>query len=220
MYGSVISFNLQGEALKATIVAKKASGWDMSLVDLLFKGYRQKVLALLLMHPDRSFYVREIARLTDTVAGTLHKELTSLASVGILLKQSQGNQIEYKANKDCIVYEELASIVRKTTGLADVLKQSLADSHSLIQCAFVFGSIASGKNTDLSDIDLLVIGDISFSELVKAIYPAQQQLHREINPKLYSVEEWDVAKQTDSVFISELMNKPVINIVGKLDDVR
>ena len=92
---------------------------NTALTDLLFKSYRRKVLNLLLLHPDKAFYVREIARLTDTVAGTLHKELSKLHEAGILLKKEQGNQICYQANRDCLIYEELASILRKTSGLAD-----------------------------------------------------------------------------------------------------
>ena len=49
------------------------------LAELLFKDYRRRVLGLLLMHTDKRYHVREIARLTGTVAGTLHKELARLA---------------------------------------------------------------------------------------------------------------------------------------------
>ena len=64
----------------------------LSLADLLFKEYRRQVLALLLLRPDQSYHVREIARLTNTQPGTLHKELTKLAEVVILKKVFQGNQ--------------------------------------------------------------------------------------------------------------------------------
>ena len=53
---------------------------SLSLASVLFKDYRRRVLGLLLLHPGDSYHVREIARLTGTVAGTLHKELTTLAN--------------------------------------------------------------------------------------------------------------------------------------------
>ncbi len=56
------------------------------LAQLLFKDYRRRVLGLLLLQADKRYHVREIARLTGTVAGTLHKELTRLADAGLLLK--------------------------------------------------------------------------------------------------------------------------------------
>ena len=44
------------------------------LAEILFKDYWRRELGLLLLHPDKSYHVREIARLTGTVAGTLHKD--------------------------------------------------------------------------------------------------------------------------------------------------
>lgn len=87
------------------------------LADILFKEYRKRVLSLLLLRPDQAFHVREIARLTGTVPGTLHKELSKLADADILIKTSRGNQVSYQANPNCLIFEELSSILRKTFGL-------------------------------------------------------------------------------------------------------
>lgn len=191
-----------------------------ALIDLLFKEYRRRVLGLLLLHPEKTYHVREIARLTGTVAGTLHKELFKLADVGLLKKETRGNQVSYQANRSSIIFEELASILRKTSGIADVLANALAPHLEQIELATVFGSVASGKASENSDIDLLIVGNLSFSEAVKALYPAQELLAREINPKLYTITEWQLAKQTNSTFIRELVEKPVINIIGDMDDLR
>lgn len=188
------------------------------LADLLFKEYRRRVLGLLLLHPERAYHVREIARLTGTVAGTLHKELSKLADAGLLVKMAQGNQVAYQANRNNLIFEELASILRKTSGIADVLAEALAPLARQIDFALVFGSVASGKARADSDIDVLIVANASFSEIVKALYPAQQQLRREINPKLYLPEEWKLALTEDSVFVRELLEKPVIKIIGDMDD--
>lgn len=188
------------------------------LADLLFKEYRRRVLGLLLLHPEQSFHVREIARLTGTVAGTLHKELSKLADAGLLLKMTQGNQVSYQANRNSLIFDELASILRKTSGIADVLAEALAPLAQQIKFALVFGSVASGKAGTDSDIDLLIVANVSFSEVVKALYPAQQQLRREINPKLYLPEEWKLALLERSVFVGELLEKPVIKVIGDMDD--
>ena len=80
------------------------------LMDLLFGTYRQRILGELLLHPESSYHVRELARVTDTTAGTLHKELTKLAEAGLLLREEQGNQVRYQANRQCPIYSELASL--------------------------------------------------------------------------------------------------------------
>ena len=188
------------------------------LAELLFKDYRRRVLGLLLMHSDKRYHVREIARLTDTVAGTLHKELARLADAGLLLKETVGNQVIYEANRDCPIFEELASIFRKTSGLTDVLAGTLALFPDRIVAAFVFGSMASGKETAGSDIDLLIIGEVGFSEIVKAVYSAQEVLGREINPKVYSKKEWRKMLKDKDAFITEVLKKPKLFIAGSEDE--
>ena len=96
------------------------------LSSLLFSDYRRRVLGLLLSHPDRSYHVRELARLTGTSAGTLHKELTKLTQGGVLRREAVGNQVRYSADLDCPIFGELASILRKTSGMVDVLVAALS----------------------------------------------------------------------------------------------
>ena len=191
-----------------------------ALIELLFKDYRRRVLGLLLLHPESAYHVREIARLTGTVAGTLHKELSKLAEVGLLQKLMQGNQVLYQANRQSLIFEELASILRKTSGIAEVLAGALKPHLQQIECALVFGSIASGKATAASDIDVLIVGNLSFGDAVKALYPVQDVLAREINPKLYTLNEWRQAQQENTVFVQELLTKPHIKIIGDMDDLR
>ncbi len=172
----------------------------------------------MLLHPDEAYHVREVARLTNTAPGTLHKELRQLAEAGVLTKCQRGNQVSYQANRNCVIFEELASIIRKTSGLSDVLADALAPLVKRINLAFVFGSMASGKATEGSDIDLLIVGDTSFGDTVKALYPAQEMLGREINPKIYSPGEWKAAKNGGTAFMQELLEKPTIQIIGNRDE--
>jgi predicted nucleotidyltransferase len=188
------------------------------LAALLFKDYRRRVLGLLLLHADERYHVREIARLTSTVAGTLHKELARLADAGLLVKDNVGNQVLYGANRNCPIFEELASIFRKTSGITDVLAGVLASSSDRITAAFVFGSMASGKEAPGSDVDLLVIGDVGFTEIAKAVYSAQEVLGREINPKVYSKEEWNQMLKEKTAFIKEVLKKPKLFIAGSEDE--
>ena len=188
------------------------------LSDIVFKEYRRRVLGLLLLRPEQAYHVREIARLTETVPGTLHKELSKLAEAGVLIKSTRGNQVTYQANRGCLIFEELSSILRKTSGLADVVRGALAPLKDGIDVALIFGSIASGKATSGSDIDLLIIGSTGFSETVEALYPTQEILGREINPKLYSANEWQAAKREQSALIREIFKKPTIKIMGDINE--
>ena len=116
----------------------------MSLASLLFTDYRRRVLGLLLLHPEQTYHLRELARTTGTTAGTLARELAKLTEAGVLTCQRIGNQAHYAANRECPIFEELASILRKTSGLADVIAEGLAPLAGRIESAFIFGSMASG----------------------------------------------------------------------------
>ena len=96
-----------------------------SLAELLFPNqYRRKVLALLLMQPDQKVHLRELARQTQAAPGTLKKELDALCAVGLLRSERVGNQVHFQANLAHPVFTELQALVRKTAGLADVLRQA------------------------------------------------------------------------------------------------
>lgn len=190
----------------------------MLLNEVLFTNYRRRVLGLLLLNPDKRFHVREIARLTGTVAGTVNRELAKLAAAGLLEREKVGNQLHYSANRNCPVFEELTSILRKTSGIVDVIARALLPWAEQIDLAFVFGSMASGKARAESDVDLLVVGTLEYGELVTALYPLQEELQREINPKLYSPNEWQKLLTDNGSFVRELKDKPKLFIIGSDDD--
>jgi predicted nucleotidyltransferase len=182
---------------------------------LLFPAtYRRQVLALLLLHPERKLHVREIARLTGTTPGTLNKELARLYEAGLLDRERVGNQLQYSANRAHQIYPELASILRKTVGLADVLIEALAPLAEKIEVALVFGSIARGTETVGSDIDVLIIGAVDFGPVVDLVHPIQQQLGREVNPKVYSVREWRAKLKAKDSFVTEVLAQPKIFLIG------
>jgi predicted nucleotidyltransferase len=187
---------------------------------ILFSEYRRRVLGLLLLHPDERYHVREIARLTNTTAGTLHRELSKLAKANVLLRELSGNQVYYQANRNFSIYTELASILKKTSGLVDVLFDSLAPLAEKIEVALVFGSVAKGTENLGSDIDVLIVGDIDFTEIVTALYSAQSSLGREINPKVYSREQWKTCLQKQVPFTQEVLNNPKLFIMGTECDFR
>jgi predicted nucleotidyltransferase len=191
----------------------------LSASDLLFPNqYRRKVLALLMMRPDRWLHLRELARLTGASPGTLKKELDALSGVGLLNVQKMGNQTQFSANTDHPVYPELSGLIRKTTGLRDVLANALLPLGSKIEVAFVFGSMAKASETSQSDVDVMVIGNVTFGEVANALYDIQTTLAREVNPKVMSRDEWIEKKNAQSSFVQELMSKPKIFTIGTEDD--
>jgi predicted nucleotidyltransferase len=185
-----------------------------NLSSVLFTEYRSRVLGLLLLHPERTYYLREIARLTATVPGTLKREMDKLVEGGLLTLHKVGNQHHYQANPDCPIFADLANILRKTSGLSEVLINALQPINQKIQSAFIFGSVASRKENEKSDIDLMLIGELSYAEVISLLHPLQEELGREINPKIFVTKEWIQLLEDNGAFIKDVMSKPKLFIFG------
>jgi len=190
----------------------------MRPTDLLFSAYRRQILALLLLRPEESFHVREIARLTGVPAGSLHRELRALAEAELLLREPAGNQVRYRANRGCPIYPELAGIFRKTVGLADVLADALSSLVNKIDLAFVFGSVARGEERGASDVDVMVVGDVPFARVVQALTPTQDRLGRAVNTVVMSRRDFRAKRVEGDRFIMRVESEPKIFLIGTEDD--
>ncbi|MDF1577204.1 MAG: nucleotidyltransferase domain-containing protein [Desulfurivibrionaceae bacterium] len=186
-------------------------------VEVLFSAYRRKVLALLLVRPEERYHVREISRLTGVPAGSLHRELKLLAAAGLLSRETVGRQVYYQADRQSPIYPELAAIFRKTAGMADVIREALLPLGPLIELAFIFGSAAAGRERSGSDIDLFVIGGVSFTEVVGALADIHESLGREINPVLMDRKTFSERSDSDP-FIKRVIKEPKIFVIGTGND--
>lgn len=184
------------------------------LGDALFTTTQQKVLGLLYTQPEKSFYINEIIRLTGMGVATIKRELDRMLAAGIVSMNRVGNQHHYQANTECPIHLELLGIVKKTVGVTDVIGLALAPFAEKIDWTFIFGSVASGKETSRSDIDLMIVGDVGFSEAVSALYSIQETLGREVNPKIYSRVEWIRMQENRDAFIMEILEKPRMDVMG------
>ncbi|MGN2246906.1 nucleotidyltransferase domain-containing protein [Frateuria sp. GZRR35] len=191
---------------------------NFGLMDLLFPATRQRALAQLLLKPGQTFHLRELARLTNTHAGTLGRELDRLSQAGLLTRSQQGNQVRYQANPGCPVFEDLASLFRKTHGTVPALQGALAALGNRVELAILFGSVARGTQNEGSDIDVLVVGAVGFSELVRGLYPIHETLQREISPVLYSPEEFRERSRRADPFLGRVLAQPHVFLIGGKDD--
>ncbi len=191
---------------------------EPQLIEILFGTYRRQILGLLLLRPDESFYVREIARLTGVSAGSLHRELKLLTESGLLQRSTTGNNVRYQANQACVIYQELAGIFRKTSGVADVMRELLSPIHDKIKLALIFGSIAKGTATSTSDIDLLVVGSTSFAAVVAACHEGTERLGRAVNPVVMNGATFQSKLESRDRFIRRVSKEQKIFIFGDANE--
>lgn len=189
-----------------------------NLAALLFGAHRRAVLARLLLRPEDSPHLRELARATGKPAGTLVRELNALAAAGVLARRRVGNQVHFQADPGCPIYEDLRNILKKTVGVADVLREALAPLAARIRAAFVYGSIARGDERPGSDLDLMVVGEAKFAEVVGALGPAQEALRREVNPSVYPALEFRKKTAAGDPFLKRVLGERRIFVLGGEDD--
>ena len=190
------------------------------LGDALFSRTRQNVLGLLYAHPDSSFYTNEILRRTGMGVATIKRELDRMVKAGILTLTKVGNQHHYQANLKCPVYEELASIVRKTFGVVDVIRAALMPVQEQIDFAFIYGSLAKGTEISQSDIDVMIVTDtLAYVDVMSLLGGAEESLGRAVNPSIYNLEQIRNRLITKNAFISRVMEQPKLWIKGEDDDI-
>jgi uncharacterized protein len=184
----------------------------------LFGQTRGALLGLLYGHVDRSFYLRQLAREVGAGHGAVQREVKYLTDLGLLVRRSQGNQILYQANSESPIFPEIRSLIAKTVGVHDILRSALEPLGSKIQVAFVYGSVARQMERTNSDVDLMVLGKASFSDIVSALGPAQKTLAREINPTVYPTAEFCSKWKAGNHFLHSVMADKKLFIIGSERD--
>lgn len=188
-----------------------------SLSDALFNKTKQKVLGIMFVQPDRELHMREIARMAKITVSSIQRELELLTKSGILLSSKQGNQIIFKANEQCPIYDELLGFARKTFGISDLIKQALANIEG-IKVAFIYGSVARGEEKSLSDVDVLMIGDVNYSEAMNSILAVEDRIGRPINAKVFREDEIKTKLVENSSFLNEVLKNKKLFLIGNQND--
>jgi predicted nucleotidyltransferase len=165
------------------------------LAEILSSNIRAEIFRNLFGVEKQSLHLREIERRTGFAVGTVQQEIKKLLRLDIITRIKDGNRSYYKANTDHPLYPEIRNLVLKTNGLADLIKNVLS-AEAKIKIAFVFGSFARKEEKAISDVDLMVIGDIGLRKLTGLLMDVSEKLGREINP--YRLTESEFIKRKRS----------------------
>ena len=199
-----------------TTVVVNATTAPSILEQLLGSRLRAKLLGWLLSHPGERYFVRQLAAILQEDPTNLSRELSRLESMEIVTGSREGQQKYFRANPDSPIYPDLRGLVLKTSGVSEALREALRSLADRISLAFLFGSVAAGKETAASDIDLFVTGTVSLAELVEALGPVQNQIGREVNPVVYPVAELRDKLAQGHHFLISVFGGPTVLLMGDL----
>ena len=185
-----------------------------NLSSILFGKTRRAILSLVYGHADEEFYLRQIAKATGAGLGAVQRETRQLSEAGILHRIIRGRNVYFRANRQSPVFNELKGLVTKTVGVGDVVRTALAGLANRIHIVFVYGSVARGDERQTSDLDILVVGKVTFSEVVAALHQAEKDLGREINPTIYPLEEFQSKVKSGHHFLHAVLKGKKIFLIG------
>jgi len=191
----------------------------VNFLEITKSTLRRKILAYFFTNPESKLYLREIAIIINEDPGNLSKELARLEKEGIFTTHKRGNQKYFSLNKDYPIFKELKSIVFKTIGVKGGVKDIL-EKIADIKFAFIYGSYAKAKENYISDIDLVVIGNPIEDELIKKLDKLEEKLQREINYKLYTLQEFKKEIKQNEPFILEILLNKKIMLIGSENELR
>jgi len=188
----------------------------MRLEELFLSRARAEIFRQLFGLREGELHLRALERGSGLSAPTIRQELLKLMKRELVRVRKDSNRHYYSANVDHPLYREIRSLVLKTSGLAEIIKKNL--SHKGVEIAFVFGSIATNSDAASSDIDLMVIGDTSLRKIVGWLSGAAEQVGREINPHVMTVDEFKKRLKKQEHFLTSVLELPKLFIIGNDDE--
>lgn len=187
------------------IMRKSPALGESPALRALFPTIRGGLLAATLTQPDKWWYLSELAQFLGTTPSALQRELTSLVAGGILQRRREGTRSYFKADARSPLFPELRGLMEKTAGVLPALRQVLNPFGSRITAAFVYGSVASGREHAQSDVDLLVVGSVGLADLAPDLRHVEARLGRDVNATSYSEVEFRRSARAQDHFLSHVL---------------
>ena len=188
------------------------------IVDVLLARTKQRLLSVILMQPDRSWYLSELGRHLKVPLSSLQRELGQFVEAGILAKRQDGNRVYFQADRSCPVFQELASLLTKTVGLADVVREALMPFRAKTDLALIYGSVATGNERSSSDVDLMLVGKATLADLAVPLRDLEARLGRTVNPTVYTRHGFEKRISEKNHFLTSVLGTNLLFILGTAND--
>ena len=102
--------------------------------------------------------------------------------------------------------------VRRGLRLEQVLRDALQPNSDRIELAYVFGSTARNRQSEDSDIDLMIIGSVTLRDLSTPLRTAERTLGRRISPALYTRDSFRQKFQSGDPFLADVYRREKIAV--------
>jgi predicted nucleotidyltransferase len=184
------------------------------LLPILRSQHLAEMLTLLLLHPDAEYTLSEVAGKLDFPLTTVQREAARLADSGLIRERRVGRARLVSANPASRYTRPLTELVSLAFGPQFVIGEEFAALGAA--AVAIFGSWAARHEGVTgpapNDVDVLVIGDASRSDMYEAAERAEERLGLPVNPVLCSRQRWLAAADP---FIQQVRSAPLVWIIGE-----
>ncbi|MCL2423017.1 MAG: nucleotidyltransferase domain-containing protein [Micrococcales bacterium] len=183
-----------------------------TLTPFLRSDAQGAVLAETMVDPDTELSISEVARRASLLPAIAHREVTRLVEAAVLRDRREGNNRLVRANTEHPLWSLMSQLVVETYGPVPVLRDLLVDVAGVEQ-AYLYGSWAARRaghsGPPPRDLDILVVGSPSRTDLLDVAEAARARLHTEVNIHLASPHAW--ADRTDP-FLATVASRPLVTL--------
>ena len=184
-----------------------------TLRDFMISRVRVKILKIFYENPHELYYVRQLTRKVEEEINAVRRELNRLDRIGVLKKEKRGNRLYYYLDPSYDFYEDLMSLVAKTTGMGgDIRKNRI--KLGKIKFAMLSGKLVRRKERGKNDVDLLVVGDVVLPELASIVRTEEERRKTEINYTVMKQEEFLFRKERRDPFLLGILSKSRVMVIG------
>lgn len=181
----------------------------------LFRSEGQfRILGELFTNPGLEVTIGELAQRVEQARPTVSHEVARLVEAGLLDTRREGNRTLVRAEQDTTYSGDLRSLLTKAYGPLAAIRDRFDDLP--VTLVAVFGSWAErwtgSPGPPPNDIDLLVVGDVSYEQVWEAVADLSSRLGIEVNPVLRDPDGW---AQDDTPFATEVRNGPLVPAIDR-----
>jgi len=184
------------------------------LLPILRSQHLAEMLTLLLLHPDAEYTLSEVASKLDLPLTTVQREAARLAGSGLIRERRVGRARLVSANPASRYTRPLTELVSLAFGPQFVIGEEFGALGAA--AVAIFGSWAARyegvTGPAPNDVDVLVIGDTSRSDMYEAAERAEERLGLPVNPVLCSRQRWLAAADP---LIQQVRSAPLVWIIGE-----
>lgn len=179
------------------------------LKKLLVSQTRIKLINILFYCPKEIYYVRELVRKTDEEINSVRRELDNLLKADLIIQDKRGNRVYYGAAPKSLFFYDLLLIAHKNSQWSSI------NHLKYLLMSFDF---ATGTPHSPDNIDIVIVGDVSYKEIETLIKDEESKLNREINYMIMDRNEFQLRRSRKDQFIVDFfLNAPLI-IYGDLNN--